>query len=1520
MLPYLRFCFLLLCLAAGATLNAQVFINELLASNAVNLADPDFQAFSDWVELYNAGNSPADLSGWTLSDDQNEPTKWTFPAGSIVPAGGFLLVWADGESSGLHAGFKLSADGETLSLYTPGGTLADEIGFGAQQTDVSCGRKTDGGAPWGLFPHPSPGASNNTQPFFKDFVRAVPVFSKSGGFFDGPVTVDIQNLTGYGVVRYTTDGSSPASNSPVFSQPLNLSATTVVKARLFLADRLPGPVVTNTYFIGEHFEERGLAVLSISTHPDYFFAQDSGIYVQNFKPDWEVPVHLEFYEADGLLGFHHDAGASIGGENAWILPEKMLNIFSRKQYGGSHIEYQLFPGNPRTRFEDIILRCSGNDWSNTLFRDGMQQGLAAATSDLDIQDFRPCAVYINGQYFGIHNIREKQDKEYTDIYHGIDPDSLDYIENNGEVKEGNALAYQQMVDLLNAGVQSDAAFQLLDQMADTRNFTDYIISEIFTANTSWGHNIALFRAQNGASRWRWLPHDYDRGFDLANVGGTSMDWATATNGADWTNPAWGTLFLRKMLENNTFKQAFITRFADHLYVTYNPATIDKRVDRHADWIRGEIPYHVARWAGTTSSYGNGIPSVAFWENEVAKLKTFGQQRNAYMWQDLDQYFNLDGSAVLNVELSAPFSGRVQLHDLSIPSYPWTGKYFINRQFTLTATARPGFQFVRWEKLGSATIPLIDAGASWAYRDAADAPPATWNQPAYDAGAWPQGPAQLGYGDGDEATQLSFGSDANNKTPAYYFRKTFTVADPASFTGLLLRMVADDGAVVYLNGQEVWRYNMPAGAVQFNTLASGSISGTTESAWLEQNIAAAGLVAGENLIAVEMHQAATNSSDLSFDFEVKAYQSGNAETVGLSPVLDYSIDGATTLRAVFEPDGNCGVLPDTVVSNLTLTAACSPYRAAGDVVVKPDVTLSVEPGVAIQFPEKANLWVLGDLQVNGSASQPVLITNAPDAGVWGGILLKNTTETSSLKYLTLLNASAGQHRMYFPAAISAYHADLNMDHLDLTQVSDNPVFSRFSNVVLTNSDLKSLVTGDCINIKQGSGRVENCRFEALSTRPDMDAIDFDGVANGIIRNNTIHDFRGDNCDGLDIGESCSGLLVENNFIYHCLDKGISVGQQSSALIRNNTIVYTGYGIALKDQSPVQIDHCTFFGNQTAVAAYEKNPGNLGGNGIVTNCIASNAAFAAYSADTLSSISLSHCLSDTDTLSGSGNLSADPHFVLPTFYDFHLLPGSAATAAGADGLDLGASLLPAYSGEPQLMLSEILYDDTLTTTGEFVEIYNPGSQTVDLEGYVLANAIDFVFPAGAAIAAGEYIVVAKTAASFNGAPYQVFEWTDGKLANEGEAILLYDGTGLLVEAVRYDNHAPWPEADGLLGRSLELVAPGLDNHFATSWQPSENAGGSPGAPGGSSGAGAPGRAFGLLVFPNPADALLSVRVADGLPGDELLDVQLTDALGNLALKTTVAAASGQVSVGSLQRGLYFVRVKCSAGEAAGVVVKN
>ena len=1505
--------------------HAQVLINELQASNSTTLADPDNGEFNDWLELYNPANTATNLSGWRLSDSDNS-SEWFIPSGTIIAAKGFLLIWADGTGTGLHTSFSLSADGEQLTLYNAAGTKIDHFAFPDQLTDVSTGRQTDGGTPWGYFAPATPGLSNNTGAFYTDYVQQEPVFSQAGGFFTGTVTLSITDKYHTGILRYTLDGSAPIDASPEFTQPIVINTTTVVKARMFYPGQLPGPVVTNTYFINEGFEQRGLPVLSLSTNPDYFFAPDSGLYVQDFKPTWEYPVHLEFYEPDGLLGFHHDAGVQVGGENAWILPQKLLNIYSRSQYGSGHFDYQLFPDNPRTRFGDIILRCSGSDWSYTIFRDGLMQGLIDAAADLDDQDFRPCAVFINGQYFGIHNIREKQDAEYTEYYHAIDPDSLDYIENNAEIKEGDDVAYQQMVAMLNAGIQSDAAFQAFDAIVDTKDFTDYIISEIFIANTSWGHNIALFRKRSPSARWRWLLHDDDRGFNLDNVNGTAMDWATATNGPDWSNGPWATLFLRKMLENNGFKERFITRFADHLYITYNPVTINRRVDFHADLIRPEMPRQVARWLGTTSSYGDAIPSVSFWENEVANLKQYGVQRNTFMHDDLSAFFGLAGSSTLNLEVSDPAHGAIRLHDMQVPSYPWTGRYFQNRPFTLTADAKPGFNFVRWEKSVGIQSTILASGSTWKYSDATTAPQADWYGPSFNDAAWQSGPAQFGYGDGDETTTLSFGGNASDKTPSYYFRTVIDIADPGTISSLLMRLKADDGAVVYLNGNEVWRVNMPAtpAVISFNTLALNSVSGTGENAWNELTLPATNLLAGQNIIAVEIHQADVTSSDISFDFELNGTLKGDYEIVGTDPMIEVTLDGqTTTLRAIFESDGTCGILPDTISQDQTLTIDCSPYIAAGDVVIKPGISLTVDPGVEIQFPENAILWVLGDVQMNGTAQLPILVKNGIGSETWGGIFLKNTSALSTLSYVRLEHATAGSQRLYFPAAISAYHADIHLDHMDLTAVNDNPVFTRFSDVEMTDSKLKSSVTGDCINVKQGFARIENCEFEG-GTQPDMDAIDYDGVVGGIMRNNLIHDFRGDNCDGLDIGEQCEDLVIENNFIYHCFDKGISVGQQSTAVVRNNTIAYTNIGLALKDESVADVQHCTFFGNQQGVSAYEKNPGNLGGTGSISDCIVSNASLDAYSYDTHSGLTVTRCLSDLDSISSPGTWNADPHFVNPTWYDFNLMAGSPAIGVGAGGTNLGANPLPDYEGQPQLMISEILYNDTLTTTGEFIEIFNPGTGIVDMSGFTLAAAVDFVFPQGATIDPGGVVIVAKTASNFSGASYPVYEWTDGKLRNEGEVVHLLDANGLLADFVRYNNHAPWPESSSLLGRSLELVSGDLDNHFATSWQPSAAPGGSPGDANGMIGTTMVDSDIMMTIYPNPASDELHIAMKGQ---DGSCTVRLCDMTGRVILQQLLDAETNGlhhtvINLNGFTSGNYVVDIRDDHGMvlvAEGVVLR-
>jgi hypothetical protein len=167
--------------------------------------------------------------------------------------------------------------------------------------------------------------------------------------------------------------------------------------------------------------------------------------------------------------------------------------------------------------------------------------------------------------------------------------------------------------------------------------------------------------------------------------------------------------------------------------------------------------------------------------------------------------------------------------------------------------------------------LIAAGSSWKYNDSGTNLGTAWSAPLYSDASWPSGPAQLGYGDGDELTVLSYGTSTSNRRITYYFRRAFTVADPASLSALSVRFVRDDGAVIYLNGVEVSRSNMPTGTVSYTTLATAAIGNADESAWIEAPIDPSLLVAGNNVLAVEIHQQSASSSDISFDLELRAIE-------------------------------------------------------------------------------------------------------------------------------------------------------------------------------------------------------------------------------------------------------------------------------------------------------------------------------------------------------------------------------------------------------------------------------------------------------------------------------------------------------------------------------------------------------------------------------------------------------------------------------------------------------------------------
>ncbi len=1465
---------------------AQIIINELMASNSSVISDPDFDDTGDWIELYNNTNSAIDLSDYSLTDNLGEADKWKFPSGTQIGANEHLLIWADGNDVGLHTNFKLSGTGEEVGLYDEQGVLLDSIIYNNILTDISFGRKTDANISWGFFQTPTPGTSNNTFPS-DGIVFYRPRFSVRGGFYDNGFEVELSAIDGQ--IRYTVDGSFPSLASPIYTSPISINNTTILRAAVFLPNYIQGKTTTQSYFVNEDLEVRKLPIVSIATNPEYFWDADIGLYVQDFKPEWKYPINIELFENDGSdrAAFNELAGVKVNGLNSWVLPQKMLGIYFDNEYDQNNLEYPLFFDRKRNRFDNFTLRASGSDWSQTMMRDGLSQSLTIGISDLGQTGFRASIVFVNGEYLGIHNIRSRVDESFIEDNYNLTGSEYDLIENNGVVEQGDDVAFMELMDLLNQDLTVQSNYDAVAAIMDIDNCIDFYVTEMWTGNSSFGHNVQFWKPRNNTSKWKWIAQDFDRGF----VGADSdlFDYFTNTdNGAyGWINSR----FLN-LTQNQEFADAFIARFADHLFTTYHPKRVEEFITKFETNIKNEMPYHIARWLGTTSGYGNAIPSIGYWKDQMAQLRNYNQARSGVLYDDLIENFDVQEKVVLGLNSFPENVGQVFINDLEIPASNWLGNYFTNVPFELRTEPLAGHEFQGWSEMIIDT--LIEKKATWKYFDLGIDPGNEWVTNNYNDSSWGVGQAQLGYGDGDENTIISYGGNSNDKHITTYFRKKFTVTNVSDFSSqMYLNLMRDDAAIVYLNGEEVTRSNMPEGSVNFQTPAITYVSGDEEDLYFPFQINANVLLEGENLITVEIHQAYVTSSDISFDLELFALRNSST-IISTNPILQVNLDADKIFATNYLPTSAC-VLPDTISGNTTLTIDCSPYLVRKNVVVLPNKTLTIEAGVEIHFPENGNLLVQGNLQVEGT--EDALVRFLPNEAIgaieWGHVYFENTTDTSSLVWMEIIGASQGGHPLKENAALAVWNSVLEMNHVTLEDVEGNPILARYSDIWLRNSQLHSKVTGDLINVKYGFGLIDSCVFRG-NDQVDTDAIDYDDVKDGVIRNSKIYNFLGFNSDGIDLGEGSKDIIVENNFIHHITDKGISIGQNSTVFSKNNTFVECDQGFGIKDEGFASVEQTTFYNNANDIVAFEKNIGSGGGFVEAANNIFSNTVFSPISSDATSDVQVSYSLSDTDSLLGNNVLLIDPRFENPTQNNFQLQATSPAINTGMNSIaiiDLGTSN-HFYSAKPSVLISGIHYHPADTSLAEFLEILNPSDETIDLSGYSFVDGILFTFPLGVSILSNEKIRLVKDLNFHDGYLGQIFEWESGSLSNNGEKVILQNAFGIIVDHVRYNDKLPWPTVANGEGAYLKLASVDLDNHFGGNWIADFDTMVKEVVPDKSR----------IDIFPNPTSDFFTIKTI----GSWIEEVILFDAVGRNLMTKYPTGSEVVFDLSNFPTGIYFVQI--------------
>ena len=652
-------------------------------------------------DLLSAGLSAGTIDSLAFDVAYTDPSYYDYVSIQITTTSDSELSseFINTTGSYFHTNFGLSGGGETVYLFSPTGELTDELTIDLLSLDASIGRFTDGQELEVLFATPTPGSTNNnSEP--ADGYTLTPSFTIDAGFYLNTQSVSIQNPNGpQSVIRYTLDGSEPQSNSLLYAGvPLTISTTSVLKARAFEVNRIPGQSAVATYFIGA---DHTTPILSISTADNNLYGAE-GMF-DNPYSDWLKSGYVEYFDSTSshnllmsqYTGMIMDGGA--GGSRSQ--PQRSFRLkLADGIFGEGPMQHQVIPTIPyRNEYSDFYLRNGSNQYLALPYKDAAQVRMMSEGTHNYFSAWRPVTVYINGQYHGLYELREKFNTEKYEILDNAETDDMDILSLSyyyGGILRGVHGDPQNYWDdwgvISQLDVNSPDYITQIGNYYDLNNYTDYIIGESFMSNVDWPYNnIKIYRSNATDYKWRFALQDLELGLgpnSWTDCYTNHIEWLFGnTNGNPFTT-AWYNL-----MQHQPYRLHFINRFADLLNTSYSAQRLLDIEQYHYDLILPEMPAYYSRWADP-----NNIPGYMQWFNDNHSI--FRDQlacRGEQVRNHIQNQFAFESQQEITLAVYPPEAGRIQINTIIPDELPWSGIYFNGAPVTLTAIANPGYVFNYW---------------------------------------------------------------------------------------------------------------------------------------------------------------------------------------------------------------------------------------------------------------------------------------------------------------------------------------------------------------------------------------------------------------------------------------------------------------------------------------------------------------------------------------------------------------------------------------------------------------------------------------------------------------------------------------------------------------------------------------------------------------------------------------------------------------------------------------------------------
>ena len=589
-----------------------LIINEVMTSNNTYLAQNGGNYY-DWIELYNNSDKTINLSDYAITTDVDNTSMYKLEDKKLKP-GEYYILMASGNiknsnSKYKHANFKISPT-ESLYLYKDD-EVVDSTFVSSLPVGYSYGRNKENG--YYYYKTPTPGKANTNG--IAEIAYA-PTFSTTPGVYN-----DIDKLTveinGSGTIYYTLDGSEPTMNSKVYSSPIILSKTTVIRAMSYENGKKTSEVVTGSYIINE---DHTIPVLSISLAPsDFNSVLGAG------ASSLTKQAHVELYEEDG--SFSIDCGIKLFGGSTRYINKKSFALKFSSKYGENELEYRVFDNRDATTYKSLVIRSGSQDSEYSMIRDELATSIMDDYGTVDVQAYKPVILYVNGDYWGIYFLREKVDEDFVQNHYDVDGDKSNIIRIDGEVKYGSRDFYLNLLYFIgNHDMSKKENYEEVKKMLDIENYIDFWIGELYTTNNDIVNLRYFNNTELDDGRIKMIFYDFD--FAFYNYHLDYLSWMVSPAGL--STYGYNNTILRGLMNNNEFRKLFIERLSYNMNNVWTDENVMNRYKELKALIEPEIKRNHKRWGH----------SIETWNEECEYLETYIKKRRSYLLNSVQKYFGL----------------------------------------------------------------------------------------------------------------------------------------------------------------------------------------------------------------------------------------------------------------------------------------------------------------------------------------------------------------------------------------------------------------------------------------------------------------------------------------------------------------------------------------------------------------------------------------------------------------------------------------------------------------------------------------------------------------------------------------------------------------------------------------------------------------------------------------------------------------------------------------------------------------